>query len=146
MTTSSRQTTAHDSMTPAAPGDLEERIRGWARPYRAIRPNYSKNLRHGTWYPVIRDDLPDRVTIRIGEKPVDVPRRLVEIRTQAPTSFSVVVRVSTGAGRPSTHASEFGRHYIVCPKCGHRAALMGRPDTKECPECGHSGEIAWWES
>lgn len=146
MTTSSRQTAFHDSTPPATPDKLEDRIRGWARPYRAIRPNYSKNLRHGTWYPVIRDELPDRVTIRIGEKNVDVPRRLVEIRTQAPTSFSVVMRVATASKRPTGPVRELGSHYIVCPKCGHRAALMGRPDTKQCPECGHFGEIAWWES
>ncbi len=146
MTTSSRKTTAQDDFPAVIPAGPEMRIRGWARPYRAIRPNYSKNLRHGTWYPVIRDDLPDRVTIRIGEKNVDVPRRLVEIRTQAPTTFSVVMRISTTTTRSSGTARELGRHYVVCPKCGHRAALMGRPDTKQCPECGHSGEIAWWES
>lgn len=95
---------------------------------------------------MIRDDLPDRVTIRIGQKSVDVPRRLVEIRSQAPTTFSVVMRISAATNRLTGPTRELGRHYVVCPKCGHRAALMGRPDTKQCPECGHSGEIAWWES
>jgi ribosomal protein S27AE len=139
MTTSSRRSESRSVL------QQEARTRAWARPYPAIRRTYSKNLRHGTWYPVVRDELPDRVTVRIGTRDVDVPRRLLEIRTQAPTCFSVVMRVSTTTHSAPRPSKELGKHYIVCPKCGHRAALMGHPDTKQCPQCGHVGEIAWWE-
>jgi hypothetical protein len=118
---------------------------GWARVFPALATSRSKSLRHGAWYPVVRDQLPDRVSIRMGSRTVDVPRRLVEVRRYRPTHFSIVDRVTytKDAARPSVH--NLGKLYVVCPACSHRFALFGQPETRQCPACGHVGEVGWWE-
>lgn len=123
-----------------------ERIRGWARVYPALKRSISKTLRRGAWYPVLRNDQPDRVTLRMGGRPVDVPRRLLEVRPQRPGFFSVVHRVEykPEPGRPSRH--NLGKTYVVCPECASRFGVFGEPQMKQCPECGHRGEIGWWEA
>jgi hypothetical protein len=97
-------------------------------------------------YPVIKDDLPDRVTIRLGAAAVDVPRRMVEVRARRPNRFTVVHRIGyiPTAGRHSLH--KLGKRYAVCPNCQCRFGLIGEPEKKRCPSCGHEGEVAWWET
>lgn len=118
---------------------------GWARVWPAVRPPYSRNFRQGAWYPVVRDDLPDRVTITMYGRDVDVPRRVLETRPRRPTYFSIVLRVGydDDPGRKSLH--DLGKKYAVCPKCAWRFALFGQPEHKRCPSCGHTGEVGWWE-
>lgn len=123
--------------------EATERPRAWARVYPALKRTHSKVLRHGTWYPVLKDEREDRLTIRIGTRMVDVPRRLLEVRATRPTFFSVITRV--GDNEPPAGV-ELGRRYAVCPNCSHRIPLAGEPTTKKCPKCEHVGEIAWWEA
>lgn len=120
-----------------------ERPRGWARVYPALKRTHSKVLRHGTWYAILRDEREDRLTIRIGSRTVDVPRRLLEVRARRPDFFSVITRVGESE---RTLALDLGKRYAVCPNCSHRIPLRGEPPTKKCPQCEHFGEIAWWEA
>lgn len=116
---------------------------GWARVFPALHRSTSKTLRRGAWYPVVDNSQPDRVSIRMGERTVVVPRRILEMRRTRPAHFSVIGRVGYQSGRPSLH--NLGPQYAVCPRCGGRQALWGRPERKTCPECGHEAEVAWWE-
>lgn len=122
------------------------KTRGWARVWPTIRPPHSRNLRAGAWYPVVKDDLEDRVSLLLGKTPVDVPRKVLEIRTQRPHRFTVVYRLGHEwvPGRPSVH--NLGKRYAVCPICFHRFKLLGEPERRVCPNCNHEGEIAWWET
>ncbi len=124
----------------------ENQSRGWARLWSSIRPPYSRNIRAGTWYPVVNSDQPDRVTIRLGNAMVDVPRRVVEVRSRRPARFTVVHRVgyTVSSARRSLH--KLGKRYAVCPECQWRFGLIGEPDRKQCPNCGLEGEVAWWET
>lgn len=124
----------------------QQRILGWARVYTAVKRSVAKGLRRGSWYPVVRNDLADRISIRMGNRIVDVPRRLVEVRPQRPAFFSVVSRpeFKSEPGRPPVH--NLGKTYVVCPECGHRFGLFGRPAKKDCPGCRYRGEIGWWEA
>ena len=122
------------------------KAKGWARLWPTIRPPRSKNLRQGAWYPVVKDELADRVTIKLGETPVDVPRRILEIRDRRPKRFTVVRRPGYDAAARRKSVHNLGKQYAVCPICNWRFALFGQPDRKECPHCGHEGEIAWWET
>jgi hypothetical protein len=117
----------------------------WARVYAAVARSHSKSLRRGTWYPVVSNDMPDRVSLRVGPEQVDVPRNLLEIRDKRPVHFSVVSRVSK-PGPGGIEAHHPGKHYLVCPDCDHRNAFFGQPAEAICKECGYRGEIAWWDS
>ena len=122
-----------------------ENALAWARVYAAVTRQHSKSLRHGTWYPVVANDRPDRVSLRVGPENVDVPRNLLEIRDKRPVHFSVVTRVSkVGSGGIEPHHP--GKHYLVCPDCDHRNAFFGHPAETRCKQCGYQGEIAWWDS
>jgi hypothetical protein len=114
---------------------------GWARVYAAVQPAYSKHLRHGTWYAVVRDDVADRVSLNVAGQVIDVPRTLLEIRDRRPPYFTIVNR--RGA-RPDP-GDRTGKRYTVCPSCGKRAELMGRPDQTRCAGCDYEGDVGWWE-
>lgn len=119
------------------------KVVGWARVYPALQRAVSKNLRRGAWYPVVRNELPDRVSIKMGARTVDVPRRLLEVRRERPLYFSVISRV---ADRTHVHDPQgLERHYGVCPLCSYRVILRGRPERKRCPRCKHEGDVGWWE-
>jgi hypothetical protein len=123
-----------------------KKAKAWARLWPTVRPPHSRNLRAGAWYPVIKDDLEDRVSLWLYGQSVDVPRRFLEIRPRRPKKFTVVYRA--GYQRPQGRLSKhhLGKRYGVCPICLHRFALFGEPERRECPNCGHEGEIAWWET
>jgi hypothetical protein len=111
---------------------------GWARVYAAMQRSLTKILRQGVWYPVVNDEQPDRVTLMVGERRVDVPRKLMEIRSHRPSHFSVI--------QPFDAAVDIlGKRYTVCPNCGHRGTLNGEPNRRDCTKCGHKGEVGWWE-
>ena len=122
------------------------KIIAWARVYPTLKRSASKTLRRGKWYPVLKDEEADRVTLHMGGRPVDVPRRLLEVRRDRPQYFSVVTRTEYNRepGRPSIHG--LGKTYVVCPRCAHRFPLFGRPDKRSCPECGHQGDVGWWDA
>ena len=136
--------TQDEANAPVAAERLK--IVGWARAYPALQPSFSKSLRRGAWYPVVKDQAADRVSIKMGSRTVDVPRRLLEIRTSRPTHFSVVNRV--GYQRETGRRSQYnlGKQYGVCPACSSRFALWGSPERTQCPQCRHEGEIGWWEA
>ena len=116
----------------------------WARVLAGYWPPHSRNLRHGAWYPVLENDLEDRVRLMLYGEKVDVPRRILDVRPQRPAHFTIVHRVGHDPD-PSRQAEDIGRRYLVCPKCARRTALWGRPTKRTCGTCGHLGEIAWWE-
>jgi hypothetical protein len=118
--------------------DAPQKPVGWARVFAAMARSHSKILRQGVWYPVLRDDRPDRVSLEIAGRVVDVPRKVVEIRSRRPTHFSVISRFDSTA-------DSLGKRYAVCPNCAARATLFGQPASRKCPTCGHSGEVGWWE-
>jgi hypothetical protein len=128
-----------------APGVAGIKVRAWARVWQATRPEHSKGLRHGAWYPVVRDERADRVTIQVGEREVDVPRRILEITGSRPSRFTVVHRLGFVPGRGNDRY-RLGRHYGVCPKCQWRFGIIGRPVQEKCPKCEFQGDIAWWET
>ena len=123
-----------------------KKAKAWARLWPTVRPPHSRSLRAGAWYPVMKDDLEDRVSLLLGESTIDVPRRLLELRPRRPKRFTVVYRADyrRTPGRPSVH--KLGKNYAVCPICLHRFGIFGEPERKECPNCGHEGEVAWWET
>jgi hypothetical protein len=124
-----------------------ERAVAWARVFPTYRQQFSKALRRGAWYPVLRNDLPDRVTIDMGPRgKVDAPRRLLEIRTSRPSYFSVVIRDGYQPKPRRQSLYNLGRHYAVCPSCSKRFGLWGKPNARDCPDCGHTGEVGWWEA
>lgn len=118
---------------------------GWARVWPAVRPPYSRNFRQGAWYPVVRDDASDRVTITMYGRAVDVPRRIIEVRPRRPAYFSVVLRIGYDGDPRRKSLHDLGKKYAVCPKCAWRFALFGQPEQKQCPSCSHEGEVGWWE-
>ena len=113
--------------------------------YPALKRIITKHLRHGTWYAVIRNDQPDRLSLRVGPHAVDVPRKVVEVRDRRPVHFSVVSRLDIPAEDHSL-TGELGRRYAVCPDCSGRTALRGEPPAAVCEHCGHRGEVGWWEA
>jgi hypothetical protein len=120
-------------------------ILAWARIYAAITKSHSKSLRKGTWYPVVADDRPDRVSLLVGTNRVDVPRNLLEIRDRRPVYFSLVTRFPTGKPGDTLEPHHPGKRYVVCPDCDHRNSFFGHPERILCEKCEYEGEIAWWE-
>jgi hypothetical protein len=110
-----------------------------------MQRTFSKSLRRGAWYPVVRDELPDRVTIIMDGHPMDVPRRILEVRRHRPRHFSVINRVGDQTKSRRESLYNLGKYYAVCPRCAHRFALWGQPEEKQCPQCGHDGPVGWWE-
>lgn len=125
---------------------VQDRVVGWARVFPTYRRNFSKRLRHGTWYPVVRDNLADRVSLVVGEQPIDVPRRLVEIRPTLPRHFSVVDLIEPAEELARNPLAAKGKRYAVCPDCARRQVVIGRPPHLTCASCGYEGEVGWWEA
>ncbi|MBI1723317.1 MAG: hypothetical protein HYR48_05355 [Gemmatimonadetes bacterium] len=103
-------------------------------------------MRAGAWYPVVADNGEARVVLRIGERRVAVPRRLLEFRDSRPIRFTVVNRTPDDPNPARGTPADLGRTYGVCPACGSRLALYGAPPVATCRACGHRGEVAWWET
>jgi hypothetical protein len=136
---------AHVGGCAGSPGIEGIKIRAWARVWQATKPEHSKGLRHGAWYPVVSDERPDRVTIRVGTRTVVAPRRILEISTEPPRRFTVVHRLGFQPGRGNDEY-RLGRHYGVCPRCQWRFGIVGRPVREKCPKCEFTGDVAWWET
>ena len=93
---------------------------------------------------MLNDKREDRVGLALYGAEVDVPRKILELRPRRPKHFSIVHRVGHGPGE-SRKQHDIGTRYLVCPACGNRSALWGRPTKRVCDGCGHNGEIGWWE-
>ena len=130
------------------PQTIEQTIEvgGWARVYPAVQRILSKTMRRGAWYPVVRDELSDRVSIKMGHRAVEVPRRILEFRRQRPEHFSVVTRAGYDRDPRRKSEHDLGMHYAVCPACAHRFGLFGEPETILCPQCDHKAKVGWWEN
>ncbi len=120
---------------------------GWARVWSAAKPAVSRNLRKGTWYPVLLDQKRVNAVLDIGGTPTVVPRRLLEIREghHKPKYFEVVWR--TPKERARTRKSRHGSEplYVVCPQCAWRQPFHNRGPGARCPKCRFVGKVAWWE-
>lgn len=119
---------------------------GWARPWATAAPAARKILRAGAWYPVVEPERPDgSLVLLMKHRPVRVPARLVEVRTDRPHRFTVVHQ--SGGWHPATGTTrDLGKTYAVCPASGHRVRVFGTPTHAECPGCGYRGEIGWLET
>jgi hypothetical protein len=86
----------------------------------------------------------DRVVLEVRGRKVAVHKRLLEIRPDRPTTFTVVVRSRDSF--PTLPPSATDRVYVVCPECGNRLRVLPDQPGAHCKECGHAGEVAWWET
>lgn len=118
----------------------------WARLWAIARPATQPRLRQGVWYPVVGEASGDRVVLEVGHRRVAVARRFMEVREQRPERFTVVYRGREEPNPAQGTRRDLGTTYGVCPSCGARVKLTGRPDNATCTTCGHLGEIAWWET
>ncbi len=92
-------------------------------------------VRQGAWYAVTS----------LGETRavLEVNGERVAVR---PDRFTVVYRPRDSSNPARGTRADLGRIYAVCPACGSRAQVIGRPSETKCPKCGFRGEIAWWET
>src|SRR5947207_14660491 len=110
--------------------------RGWAR----ITDSVADILRRGAWYPVV-DETPDGhvvVDVREGVQ-VRLKREDVTVRSEPPTTWSVVVR--TGVLRPTLggqKSSHIVTTYAVCPGRHERQDCEGKPVKLKCQRSGHT--------
>jgi hypothetical protein len=140
-------------MTPPTSDPLDQlpappaRPTSWARPWAITATFARKAMRAGAWYPVLERDRPDgTVILVIRHRNVRVPERLLELRDDRPTQFTVVYQ---GRHQPNPAAGtqrDLGRTYAVCPASGHRVRVHGGESRVECPGCGYRGTVAWHET
>lgn len=117
----------------------------WARLWAISRPDAEPMPRQGAWYPVV-NETNAVVVVEVRRKHTTIPRHLVEIRDRRPERFTVVYRARNAYNPAEGTRADLGRMYGVCPTCGRRLRLFGRPQNATCSSCGHDGEIAWWET
>ncbi len=119
----------------------------WARVWPAAKPAVSRNLRQGAWYPVLLGGESRKVILGVGDRPVAVLRRLLEIREGGPRPgfFVVVYRTRKDFERTRTAKGDLGRAYAVCPRCSSRQRLHSHEMEAECPRCQFLGQVGWWE-
>lgn len=97
---------------------------GWARS-RGNRAE-AQGLRRGAWYRVVEDSNKDWVVLDIHHVEIRIPKADLELRRDAPTSWSVV-----------------REPHLVCPSCARRHVVSeGQKDAK-CPECGRAYPVDW---
>lgn len=116
--------------------------REWARLWAIAN---AARLRSGAWYPVT-DDAGSKVKLDVAGGNVSVPRHLLEIRNSRPHRFTVVYRSVDDDNPVEGTTADLGYTYAVCPYCGTRIRLFGRPETAECRDCKYKGLVAWWET
>ena len=98
---------------------------GWARS-RGERAE-KEGLRRGAWYRVVEDGGQAWVVLDVHHTEVRVPKDEVEVRGEAPKTWSVV------------HDP-----HLVCPGCHQRRHVAGqKPKEVKCAECGNSYPVDW---
>ncbi len=108
--------------------------RFWGR----LRTDLDVPLRRGAWYRVKKLG-PVQVVLDVAGDPVEITRTHLDIVSAPPERWSVVPRPKTPSRFPGVSA------YAVCPKCGNRAPLQGRPAVLRCAHCGKVSAVAWNE-
>jgi hypothetical protein len=120
---------------------------GWARVWATAHPFARPMPRAGAWYPVVGGASGDRAVLEIGGRRVAVRKTLLEIRSERPKVFTVVVRSREAAATLlASPGSGVARVYAVCPACAQRVPVVENQVAATCAKCGHEAEIAWWET
>jgi hypothetical protein len=119
---------------------------GWARVWAAARPFARPMPRAGAWYPVVGEASGERAVLEVGGRRVAVQKTLLEIRTDRPQAFTVVVLSRESEARLHSTGREVGRVYAVCPACAARVRVVERQAMATCRKCGHYAKVAWWET
>jgi hypothetical protein len=88
----------------------------------------------------------ERAVIEVHGRKVAIAKRFLEVRTDRPSSFTVVIRSPEEPNPARDTPIDLGRTYVVCPKCATRNPVSGRAPMLTCVTCRHRGEVAWWES
>lgn len=113
---------------------------GWAR----VRPPGAYSLRRGAWYPVVEDDGEgSEVVLDLSNRRVVIPRRNLQIRSDRPTCFSIVVRTPKDPNPVKGTPEDLGLTYAVCPLSHTRVRVAGHPEVLECPRCGYQFPVEW---
>jgi DNA-directed RNA polymerase subunit RPC12/RpoP len=120
---------------------------GWARIWATAHPFARPMPRAGAWYPVVGEASGERAVIEVRGKRVAILKKLLEIRSDRPKVFTVVVRSrETAESVLAKRGSEIERIYAVCPECTQRVRVLEDQKQATCTRCGHHAEIAWWET
>ena len=119
---------------------------GWARTWATARPFARPMPRAGAWYPVVGEANNERVVLEVRGRRVAIPRKFLEIRTDRPKVFTVVVRSRDTADNVIAGGRDMDRVYAVCPVCTNRVRILQNQPAASCAECNHRGEVAWWET
>ncbi len=109
----------------------------WAR----LRADLDCDLRRGAWYRIIEMARLE-VIVDVRGQAVSVPRPFVEILAAPPRRWTVVPRPDNALRLPA----HWGPYYGVCPSCGDRAPLLGRPASMRCQRCNGVFAVAWSET
>jgi len=129
-------------MTPVS---LDQPI-GWARTWATARPFARPMPRAGAWYPIVGEATNDRAVLEVRGRKVAIQRKYLEIRSDRPKVFTVVVRSRETAANVASHGREIERVYAVCPECTSRVRILKNQPVATCEECRHRAEVAWWET
>lgn len=120
---------------------------GWARLWATAHPFARPMPRAGAWYPVVGEASGERAVLEVRGRRVAVRKTLLEIRSERPKVFTVVVRSrEADSALVATLGHEMARVYAVCPACAERVQVVENQVAATCATCGHQAEIAWWET
>ena len=120
---------------------------GWARLWATARPFARPTPRAGAWYAVVGDASGERAVLEVRGRRVAVLKKFLEIRSDRPRVFTVVVRSrETAETVRETLGTSIMRVYAVCPECTERVRVLENQAMATCGKCGHRGEVAWWET
>ncbi len=115
-------------------------VEGWAR----VKPPGAYSLRRGAWYPILENNGDEaEIVLDLRYRTVVIPRVNIDVRTERPTCFSVVVREPHDPNPVKGTPQDLGLSYAVCPLSHTRVRLSGHPEVLECPECGYQYPIEW---
>ncbi len=120
------------------PGPTRLQPMGWAR----VGPAGAHTLRRGAWYPVVRISTSNIVVLDVNRQNVPVDRRLLEIRYEVPSRWTIVrcePRLAERVGRV------FPLTYAVCPACRNRQAFDASTQELTCDKCHRPASLAWDE-
>lgn len=121
--------------------------KGWARLWATAHPFARPTPRAGAWYAVVGETSGERAVLEVRGKRVAVQKKLLEIRSDRPQVFTVVVRSrETAETVRETLGTAIMRIYAVCPVCTERVRVLENQAMATCGKCGHRGEVAWWET
>lgn len=109
----------------------------WAR----LSQDVDCGLRRGAWYRATSQSQRE-VLVEVNGRQRCVPRDRMEVSAEPPNRWTVVAN----AGNASAIPKFWAKGYAVCPRCGNRQLLAGRPPSMCCEDCDGLFEIAWDEA